>query len=110
LFTFISTKFTFFTFCSTSLIDILKRIKEDIQACKLYLKTDFKLHLDLDDQCADHCVRYALSDPNDVNLQAVCTHKHDMKCDRCELLPLSIIKLKGILSELQGKYDFTTKL
>ncbi|CAG2245178.1 unnamed protein product [Mytilus edulis] len=84
-----------------SMIDRLQKIKEDTHACKLYIKTDFKLHLGLEDQCADHCVQFALSDPNDSSLQAACAHDHDMTCDRCQLLSVSLVKLKKILSELQ---------
>ena len=33
---------------------------------KIYLKSDYKAHLGMNDRCADHCVTHALSDSRSV--------------------------------------------
>ena len=65
-------------FCSHKDLDLLEKTKQDIQASRLYLKTDYKLHLSTSDQCADHCIPYALSDPMDPQLQNICDHEHTL--------------------------------
>ena len=41
--------------------DKIKALKE----AKRYLKTDYKLHVSRDEECTDHCIVHALSDPGD---------------------------------------------
>lgn len=43
-----------------------------------YLKTDFKLNIELDNRCPDHCMKFALSDGT------ICEHEHDWVCNRCD--------------------------
>ncbi|CAG2239924.1 unnamed protein product [Mytilus edulis] len=75
-------------------------MKEKLISYKLYLKTDFKHHVQMKDQCSDHCIQFALSDPTEKKLARSCTdHLHDMKCPRCCLLPDTVIELKRIISE-----------
>lgn len=62
--------------------DIIKKIKES----KLYLKTDYKLHIKDSDPCADHCRNFALSDPKEEVFATLCQHEHLIQCDRCGLL------------------------
>ncbi|VDI83212.1 Hypothetical predicted protein [Mytilus galloprovincialis] len=69
-----------------------------IKCSKLYMKTDYKLHIKQNDECADHCINLALSDPSDALLQNPCQHTHNIKCDRCELFPDLIKLLKEKIS------------
>ncbi|XP_063419323.1 uncharacterized protein LOC134702179 [Mytilus trossulus] len=62
------------------------------------MKTDYKLHIKQNDECADHCINLALSDPSDALLQNPCQHIHNIKCDRCELFPNLIKLLKEKIS------------
>ena len=65
--------------------DLADGIKAGLANSKLYLKTDFKLHIQQSDSCADHCLHWSLSDPSNRNLQVLCDHTHTLICDRCEL-------------------------
>ncbi|XP_062605183.1 uncharacterized protein LOC134266972 [Saccostrea cucullata] len=79
----------------------LKECKESIVTSRIYMKTDFKMHVKQTDHCSDHCINYALSDPHDKQFQQSCIdHQHDVVCDRCQLLPNAILSLKGILNNL----------
>ncbi|CAC5397247.1 unnamed protein product [Mytilus coruscus] len=63
---------------------LLKECKEKLQSSKLYLKTEYKLHLERESRCPDHCINFALSDKTNRNLTSqCCNHDHDMSCDRC---------------------------
>jgi hypothetical protein len=88
-------------------ISQLKECKENLLSAKLYLKTDFKAHLKQKDSCADHCMNYALSDPTNQNLQQTCNdHTHDLRCDRCDLLPNTVSEIKHQLEHFEGmRYD-----
>ncbi len=73
--------------------NIIKRLDQ----AKQYLKTDFKTHcLESESFCADHCIKFALSDPDEVNFQIKCTHRHSVVCESCE-------DLKAIFVELSEK-------
>ncbi|CAC5413696.1 unnamed protein product [Mytilus coruscus] len=86
-------------------------IKEKLISYKLYLKTDFKHHLQMKDQCSDQCIQFALSDPTEKKLARSCTdHLHDMKCPRCCLLPDTVIELKRIISEFTDYEENIEKL
>ncbi|XP_052696065.1 uncharacterized protein LOC128174590 [Crassostrea angulata] len=79
----------------------LKECKESLASSRIYMKTDFKMHLKQTDHCSDHCINHALSDPLDIHFQQACTdHQHDVGCDRCQLLPKAVLNLKEILSNL----------
>eukprot|EP00105_Crassostrea_gigas_P039753 XP_019923901.1 PREDICTED: uncharacterized protein LOC105330822 isoform X2 [Crassostrea gigas] len=79
----------------------LKECKDSLVASRIYMKTDFKMHIKQTDHCGDHCINYALSDPLDNQFQQTCIdHQHDVACDRCQLLPTAILNLKEILDKL----------
>jgi hypothetical protein len=82
----------------------LERTVQDLHSYKLYIKTDYKLHISTAEQCSDHCIMFALSDPKDSMLQKICNHTHNMVCDRCQLFSRSIIDLKRITSEAKGMH------
>ncbi|VDI54148.1 Hypothetical predicted protein [Mytilus galloprovincialis] len=63
--------------------EILSKLKKS----KIYLKTDYKLHVQKNDRCADHCINWALSDTKEKEYAVECDHLHDLVCDRCNLLP-----------------------
>ncbi|CAC5390369.1 unnamed protein product [Mytilus coruscus] len=54
-----------------------KAISSKLKSYKMYLKTDFKLHLEIESRCADHCLQWALSDTTDKsgNFKVHCLHK-----------------------------------
>ena len=62
----------------------------------MYLKTTYHNHCEEDDsKCADHCRLFVLSDAADTDVQKVCSHSHNVKCEDCE-------KLKSVLEEVKG--------
>lgn len=63
-----------------------EQIQKNITSAKLYFKTDYKLHLEKDCLCADHCLQWLLSDPENCHFQSPCEHIHTLVCDRCEML------------------------
>ena len=89
-------------------------IQKDIillqEAC-IYLKQELKGHIALDDECPDHCLKWALSDPKEDKFQAKCNHQHNLQCDKCnyinilkERMTTHIDKLKPLLGEQYDEY------
>lgn len=85
-----------------------------------YLKTTFKRDCMADEsECADHCRRFALSDPNDQNLKQKCSHSsHYLSCKHCQELKLVLDEIEASIknhpSNLYGTeqrddlmYDFS---
>jgi hypothetical protein len=63
-----------------------KTAKKELREAKRYLKVDFKAHIGRNEHCKDHCIVYALSDPNNTKFEGKCNHQHDISCERCEAL------------------------
>ncbi|XP_068738284.1 uncharacterized protein [Montipora capricornis] len=89
--------------------DRVKSIQEALKARKLYLKSDFKVHITEDSPIADHCSTFSLSDPSDEGLRQLCPHTHDQKCDQCTSLASALTDmeelLRGIPSRIQDDQD-----
>lgn len=80
-----------------------------LTASRIYLKTDFKLHIQQSDKCADHCLNWSLSDPKDVNFQNTCDQIHCLQCDRCQLLKdvhLKLCNIVDIMNDGDDKQEF----
>ncbi|CAH3133887.1 unnamed protein product, partial [Pocillopora meandrina] len=79
--------------------------RKRLQESKLYLKTTYRNRCEEDDsKCADHCRVFALSHAGDTDVQKVCSHSHDVKCEDCE-------KLKSVLEEVIGAIsEYTMQL
>ncbi len=86
----------------TALTDILRSLKpvcqdhdkraeidKDIialqEAC-VYLKQELKSHISLDNECGDHCLKWALSDQKQKKFQSKCSHKHTLQCEKCSYI------------------------
>ena len=66
-----------------------------------YLKTEYRVHCrDEDSLCADHCRKFALSDPADEDFNHQCLHDHLSKCDSCEELKIVFQSVEGNINEL----------
>ena len=61
-----------------------REIGRALTAGRQYLKGEYKSHLGPDDDCADHCTVYALSDPEKEQLASVCDHSHNLSCSDCQ--------------------------
>ena len=54
-----------------------------LRSAKVYLKTDYKLHVTEESSYADHFQAYALSS-DEKNFHTTCTHQHNIICERRE--------------------------
>ena len=71
------------------------RICQNLRDAKRYLKTDYRVHCQQHySTCADHCRKFALSDPVDPELQHPCPHQHQSTCEQCQ-------GLKDVLKEVR---------
>ncbi|GMT23854.1 hypothetical protein PFISCL1PPCAC_15151, partial [Pristionchus fissidentatus] len=68
-------------------------VHDKIKHMRFYLTGDYRGHTKNNSRIADHCWKYALSDPEDKAMQATClngiageSHVHDLKCERCQLI------------------------
>ena len=75
----------------------VKETQESLCQIRQYMKSDFKLHITLESQCADHCCTYALSDSK-LEFKKKCSHKHNVTCDRCEMLKNTLFQIKTAVS------------
>lgn len=108
-----------FTFCIRSTLSILILIdlpfsfrlglppneanetKKDLQDCRNYLKADYKVHVTSNSTVADHCSTFSLSQTDDIYWQTQCNHDHIDKCDRCELIKVTLTKICGYVERYQ---------
>lgn len=81
-------------------LDVHSEISTKLTASRVYMKTDYKLHVEQSSLCADHCIDWSLSDPSDKDFQNTCQHKHTLKCDRCELIKEVELQLNSVIDAL----------
>ncbi|CAC5372568.1 unnamed protein product [Mytilus coruscus] len=62
-----------------------KELTNSITSSKLYMKIDYKLYVQEENQCATHCRTWLLSDPKNLAFQSICNHHHLFKCEKCQL-------------------------
>ena len=60
-----------------------------------------KMHVSQSFTVADHCSRFALSDPTEKEFQDECNHRHEDACDRCDQLVSTIDDIVSALT-IQG--------
>ncbi|KAK2548096.1 hypothetical protein P5673_031796, partial [Acropora cervicornis] len=79
--------------------DVRNRLKK----AKCYLKTKYRIHCrDEDIRCADHCRKFALSDPVDEDFKHQCLHEHLSKCNSYEDLKTVLQSVEGKINELSS--------
>ena len=68
-----------------------------------YLKGDYHSHCSSNecDAVADHCLKYALSNPKDSDYDAKCSVQHDKQCEKCEKLTKALEETKMRNSNLE---------
>ncbi|KAK3705280.1 hypothetical protein QZH41_008169, partial [Actinostola sp. cb2023] len=87
-------------------MDWERRTSDALKASKLYLKGDFKVHLDKAQDVPDHCMVYALTDKSDPDFKQNCTdHNHEDSCDHCEALTDTIVQIESRLNRCQFPSD-----
>ena len=85
--------------------DLLKDLKRAISSHRLYLGTDYHSHIKPGSRVADHCITFALSDPDQDNLQTQCSNleperrhdEHDIFCDKCEALKTTMATIRDLV-------------
>ncbi|GMR61184.1 hypothetical protein PMAYCL1PPCAC_31379, partial [Pristionchus mayeri] len=85
-----------------------------LQHSKSYLRGDFKAHISTFSNCADHCASFALSDSKEKMLSVECSseitaHKHDIRCDRCELVNSSIEQLREAIEDAEDTTQISSE-
>ena len=63
-----------------------REMSKTLQETKRYLKTDYKTHLGQEERCADHCMNFSLSDPQNEAFGQHCDHIHNELCNYCSKL------------------------
>ena len=59
-------------------------MKKSLQDVKRYFKTGYRNHCQQDGSTyPDYCLMFALSDPNDTDLEEQCAHEHTTSCGEC---------------------------
>ena len=81
------------------------QLKKDLQSSRNYLKTDYKVHISCQSTVPDHCSIFALSDVVNDHWKERCDHAHDQKCYRCELLKLTLSKIRTFIEKHQTNAD-----
>ena len=80
--------------------DKVSELKTKLSNGNKYLKTEYKAHCTAaESQCADHCRRFSLSDPNDPDFQSQCSHSsHKLACSRCEELKTAMDDIRTTIT------------
>ena len=77
-------------------------IVNSLNHLKDILKGKFSNRLSMEDECADHCITHALSDPLDKNHRQNCTHDHTLQCQDCQLLKDSLKAVETIIHQFSN--------
>ena len=73
-------------------------MKRRLKSARQYLKTDYKIHLERESPCPDHCRQFA-SSSSEPEFHGSRAHQHTVNCcDRCE-------DLKNVIADLQLAFD-----
>ena len=72
-------------------------LESALQRGRRYLKGEYKSNCsNIEAEFADHCRKYALSDPKTLKYQQACNHEHKKQCIDCEDLKDTLVKIEGI--------------
>jgi hypothetical protein len=72
-------------------------LKKALHESRNCLKNNYKLHIEISSEVADHCLKYGLSDRRDSDWQENCSHTHNMECDQCLLLKSTLNDLRSTI-------------
>uniref|UniRef100_A0A914PXG5 C2H2-type domain-containing protein n=1 Tax=Panagrolaimus davidi TaxID=227884 RepID=A0A914PXG5_9BILA len=102
--------------CTMNLVDgeWQKEVQQELQETKLYLRTDYRLHIAEKSQVAEHCMNHALSDSHNCEFRSSSCqtdtdfpHTHNAKCDRCLVFPQTMKKIYEKIAELMDGEEKT---
>ena len=78
-------------------------VKKAIADCQFYFRGHFRYQLRWSDECQDHCLSWALSDPTDEAFATQCDHEHPKDCFHCQNLRLIIGGLMSLLESFKSQ-------
>jgi len=74
-------------------------VRQNLKDGKRYLKTEYSMHCQENGSpCPDHCMRFALSDPQNLEFRETCSHEHQACCASCE-------NLKSVFQAIANEID-----
>ena len=77
-----------------------------LKTAERYLKHHFVYNLEEKSNVAQHCIYHCTSDPDRSEFASDCSDvPHTEKCENCEILPLLIQTLRGMLEDLRPMVD-----
>lgn len=80
-------------------------IKKSLQNGKRYFKTEFRDHCQSGDSpCPHHCAKFALSDPDNLDLQEQCKHEHTSTCNQCDDIAVCLDKIERAIKDDGTKF------
>ena len=88
---------------SSLLIDSIKR-------ARLYLKSDYKVHISRSSTVADHCCVYALNDSNNNHFTQQCDHEHDESCIECQNIRSTLDRIENIIKESENDEKISNRI
>ena len=83
--------------------DWCAEVRSHFKKGKCYLKTGYRVHCrEEESHCADHCRKFALSNPLDDDFKHQCLHAHTTKCDSWEELKIVPRSTEEKINELSS--------
>ena len=80
------------------------QMKKSLQNGKRYFKTGYCNNCQQDEStCPDHCLQFALSDPNDSDLEEQCAHEHTTSCGECDDITIRLDKIEHVIKSKDTK-------
>ena len=80
-------------------------MKKSLQDVKRYFKTGYCNNCQQDESTSpDHCLQFALSDPNDSDLEERCAHKHTTSCGECDDITIRLDKIEHVIKSKDTKF------
>ena len=86
------------------------RLVENLKRARLYLKTDYKVHVTRSSSIADHCCSYALSDSTKKCFVADCDHEHNETCLECVNMTSTLDEVEYALKNLEIQNESLDRL
>lgn len=80
-------------------------IKKSLQDVRRYLKTGYRHHRQQDGSTyPDYCLKFALSDPNDSDVEEQCAHEHTTSCGECNDITIRLDKIEHVIKSKDTKF------
>jgi hypothetical protein len=76
--------------------------KASFKKIEEYLKIKYSGHCVSESNCASHCIKHSLSSENEKQFSQKCTLPHNLVCEDCEAIFITLAKLEGIVNLYKG--------